>query len=112
MSATPPHTPFDPRHEQPYQHGLYLLSVGLEARRWHVRDYEAVLPGVTVDSLRAFQSAMLGTVRIDALIAGNVPAADARALLQALEARLLAGCEGGVGVCGCQLLGGTPRPAL
>ncbi|KAL6770545.1 hypothetical protein ACKKBF_B31700 [Auxenochlorella protothecoides x Auxenochlorella symbiontica] len=79
------------RHEQPYQHGLYLLSVGLEARRWHVRDYEAVLPGVTVDSLRAFQSAMLGTVRIDALIAGNVPSADARALLQALEARLLAG---------------------
>lgn len=98
MSATPPHTPLDPRHEQPYQHGLYLLSVGLEARRWHVRNYEAVLPGVTVDSLRAFQSAMLGTVRIDALIAGNVPAADARALLQALEARLLAGCEGGVGV--------------
>lgn len=40
------------RYDQPYQYALYMLGVLLEARRWHVSDYETVLPGVTAEGLQ------------------------------------------------------------
>jgi hypothetical protein len=40
------------RHDQPYQIALYNLGVLCEAKRWHVADYEAVLPGITAEQLQ------------------------------------------------------------
>lgn len=56
--ANPPAHPPPPqrtlcRYDQPYQVALYSLGVALEARRWHVADYEAVLPGIAAGDLQA-----------------------------------------------------------
>lgn len=40
------------RYDQPYQVALYSFGVLAEARRWHVTDYEAVLPGVMPEALQ------------------------------------------------------------
>lgn len=34
------------RYQQPYQQALYSMNVLLEAKRWHINDYIAVIDGL------------------------------------------------------------------
>ncbi len=40
------------RYNQPYQYAMYTLGTLCEARRWHISDYEQVLPGITPEQLQ------------------------------------------------------------
>ena len=80
------------RFEQPYQVALYELSVAAEAKRWHVADYEDVLPGLTPEMLVAFLPRLLGTCHVEAYSAGNLPQSAAEALVAAVELDLQKMC--------------------
>ncbi|PSC73920.1 Zinc-peroxisomal [Micractinium conductrix] len=80
------------KFDQPYQIALYSLSVLLEARRWHVSDYEAVLPGVTPEQLQAFVRCLFSRCQVEAFAAGNMPREAAVAFAQSLEEQLRERC--------------------
>lgn len=76
------------RYEQPYQRAMYLFSLAAEARRWHVDDYLACLPGVSRADLLEHRRLLLGSGRMTAFVAGNLSAAAAEELVQRFEDRL------------------------
>jgi insulysin len=84
-------TPLPPpacRYDQPYQYALYCLGVLLEARRWHVADYEAALPELEPGQLEAFFPRLFSRCQVEMLAAGNLDAAAATDFARQLEAAL------------------------
>ncbi|KAG7668348.1 hypothetical protein Ndes2526B_g00937 [Nannochloris sp. 'desiccata'] len=73
------------KFEQPYQMALYELSVAAEAKRWHVADYEAVLPTLTSEMLTAFLPRLLSSCHVEAYSAGNLPQSAAEELVDSIE---------------------------
>jgi len=73
------------KFEQPYQMALYELSVAAEAKRWHVADYEAVLPTLTFEMLTAFLPHLLSSCFVEAYSAGNLPQSAAEELVASIE---------------------------
>lgn len=80
------------RFEQPYQVALYEMSVALEAKRWHVLDYQDVLPELTVDDVRAFLPRLFDRCRIEAYSAGNLPGSAAEVLVTSVQSLLKERC--------------------
>jgi insulysin len=76
------------KFEQPYQMALYELSVAVEAKKWHVKDYEAILPGLTSDQLTAFLPHLLSSCYVEAYVAGNLPQDEAEQLVIEMETSL------------------------
>jgi insulysin len=76
------------KYDQPYQVALYSLGVALEARRWHIADYEQVLPGITAEHVQAFYPRLYSRCQAEVFIAGNVAQAAALGFAQQLEAQL------------------------
>eukprot|EP00887_Chlorella_sp_A99_P007901 scaffold12.g7901.t1 len=74
--------------EQPYQVALYNFSILMEAQRWHVDDYQEVLPGLTGDQLEAFYPQLMSRVHVEVFAAGNMSAEAAAAFAQGLEQQL------------------------
>jgi secreted Zn-dependent insulinase-like peptidase len=60
----------------------------LEARRWHSADYEAVLPGINLESLAAFAPRLLSRGQAEVLLEGNVAVGTALAFAADLETQL------------------------
>lgn len=79
-------------YQQPYQLALYDIEVALESPRWHIGDYEEVLPKVTAEHLRAFVPRLLARCRMEAFSAGNLPEDAAKALVASAEAQLQKRC--------------------
>lgn len=73
------------KFEQPYQVAMYELSVALEAKRWHVNDYETVLPSVTVEELQAYVPLLFSQCKIEAYCAGNLPSDASARIIQVAE---------------------------
>lgn len=73
------------KFEQPYQMALYELSVAVEAKRWHVADYEAVLPTLTSEMLTAFLPHLLSSCYVEAYSIGNLPQSAAEELVAFIE---------------------------
>lgn len=76
------------KFEQPYQVAMYELSVAMEARRWHVNDYETVLPSVSVEDLQAYVPILFSQCKIEAYCIGNLPNDAATRIVQVAEAVL------------------------
>ncbi|KAL4858339.1 Insulin-degrading enzyme-like 1 [Chlorella vulgaris] len=81
------------RYDQPYQYALYSLGVLLEARRWHVSDYEAVLPALTADRLQAHFPRLFSRCRAELFATGNLSAAAATHFAGQLEKALVGRCQ-------------------
>ncbi|GAB4818102.1 hypothetical protein N2152v2_005148 [Parachlorella kessleri] len=81
------------KYDQPYQYAMYTLGVLCEAKRWHISDYEQVLPGVTPEQLQAFLPRLLSRCRVDVLAAGNITSESAAAFAKGLEEQLSQRCK-------------------
>ncbi|KAK9803974.1 hypothetical protein WJX72_009535 [[Myrmecia] bisecta] len=60
------------KYEQPYQHALYITSVLLEARRWHVREYEAVIGDLQPADLTDFFARVFKRCFVEGYSTGNL----------------------------------------
>jgi len=74
------------RFDQPYSKALYCSATVLDATRWNVDEYLAIIPGVTLEDVRRFASTVLWRrAKVTALAVGNISADEARALVVGLE---------------------------
>ena len=83
------------KFEQPYQVALYELAMAVEAKRWHVKDYEEVLGRVACDDVRRFVGDRLLTCcRVEAYVGGNLPKDVSEKLVQDVESSMVGGTKG------------------
>ncbi|GAQ79598.1 Insulinase family protein [Klebsormidium nitens] len=79
------------KYEQPYQQAMYNASLLLEHKRWHMDEYLAVLPHLHAADLAAFVPRLLSRVFVEAFIAGNWTATEAKDFTAHMEATLQQG---------------------
>jgi len=71
------------KFEQPYQLALYDLAVAMEVKRFHIDDYETILPQLAAADLATFLPRLFSRCRIEAFCAGNIPVGVAQDLVAA-----------------------------
>ncbi|KAK3262595.1 hypothetical protein CYMTET_28558 [Cymbomonas tetramitiformis] len=76
------------RYEQPYQRIVYNSSLLLEADRWHVEEYEAVVGNVTPKQLEEFVPCLMGRLFAETFISGNITVGEAETLMTSVEEML------------------------
>lgn len=80
------------KYDQPYQYALYCMNVLLEARRWHISDYQSILPSITPGQLQAFYPRLLSRCHVELLAAGNIAPSEATAFAEGLQGQLQERC--------------------
>lgn len=73
------------KFEQPYRLALYEMDVALEHRKWHMKDYEAVLDKVDVGMVEAFIPRLFSTCHIVGLCEGNLSESHCKTMITEAE---------------------------
>ncbi|KAI8104302.1 hypothetical protein M9434_002862 [Picochlorum sp. BPE23] len=73
------------KFEQPYRLTLYEMDVALEHRKWHMKDYEAVVDKIDARMVEAFIPRLFSTCHTVGLCEGNLPESHCKTLITEAE---------------------------
>jgi len=77
------------KFEQPYRLCLYELDIALEHTKWHVNDYEAILPTLSAHTLQQFVPTLFSSCCVVSLCAGNMPKSISEEIIQEIEGMMV-----------------------